>query len=117
MKASVLIGLLLLISLTGNGYQYIHTTVQSDSLFLIPTMREELKILSTLLPPGLNKSQIEETLSINDHNIEPSGEYYYAEKPNSTLSVNNMYFIFSLNGELVQINSASDSLEPIYEKP
>ena len=117
MKVSTLLGLLLLISVLGNGYLYIHAAVQSDSLFLIPTMREELKVISALLPPGLEKSEIEQTLSKNGQIIESAGEYFHASKPNSTLSVNSMYFIFNSNNELIQINSASNSLDPIYANP
>ena len=80
-------------------------------------MREELKIISSLLPTNLDKRQIYETLSNYGYNFESGGEYYYAHKPNSTLSADNMYFIFNSNNELIQINSASNSLDPIYEKP
>ncbi|MDX2495362.1 MAG: hypothetical protein QNK27_10405 [Desulfuromusa sp.] len=117
MKAIVLLTIFLIISLAVNVFLYFATAVQSDSLALIPTLETELKIFSVLLPKNLTKNQIQKKLSENGYDIKASGEYYYAPKPNSTLAINNTFFIFNSSDELIQINSSSNSLTPVYEKP
>jgi hypothetical protein len=117
MKIKIILTVLLTVSLIGNGAFLIYILLQDERISLISRLKAELVIISDILPAKLNRETVKERLLSKNHSIEDSGEYYYAEKPNSTVSVGNTYFIFSSEDELIQINSLSNSLKPIYKKP
>jgi hypothetical protein len=117
MKPVIILTIFLAISLVANVILYFSTTVQSDSLSLIPRLKNDLKTLSVLLPENSTKDVINITFTNNGYTIKPSGEYYYAPKPNSTFAVNNVLFVFDTSNKLIQIYSSGDALIPIYDKP
>ena len=95
MKPIAFLTALLTISIIGNGLFYFQTTVQSDSLNLIPILKRELNIVSALLPESLNKGQIKEVFKTKGYKVVVGGEYYYANKPNTTLAINNVHSLLS----------------------
>lgn len=117
MKTKITLALLLTISLLGNGALSIYSLFQSEQISLVSRLKSELVIISDILPDNLKRETVEERLRSKNHSIEDGDEYTYAEKPNSTFSIGNTYFIFSPEDDLIQINSLSSAIEPIYKKP
>ena len=117
MKIKIILTVFLTVSLLGNGALAVYALLQNERISLISILKAELVIISDILPTKLNRETVKERLLSKNHSIEDGGEYYYADKPNSTVSVGGTYFIFSPEDELIQINSLSNSLKPIYKKP
>ena len=117
MKLKILLFIFLTLSLLGNGVLFVYIATQKETISIIPRLENELRIIANLLPNNIDKSNIQTTLQEKGFYLKNGGEYYYAQKPNITLSIDSTYFVFSPSGSLIQINSLSDSLNPIYEKP
>jgi hypothetical protein len=117
LKTKIILAVLLTVSLLGNGVLSIYTLFQNEQISLVSRLKTELVIISDILPDNMKRETIEERLRSKNHSIEDGAEYTYAEKPNSTFSIGSTYFIFSPKDDLIQINSLSSALEPIYKKP
>ena len=116
MKDKLILTVLLAGSFLANAILLVYVASQNERLSLLPRLKNEIGMMTSLIPHNLDKSMVGNSLELKGFVPEEAGEFYNAQKPNTTLFVDGTHFVFSPNRSLIQINSLSNSLEPIYEK-
>src|SRR5690606_2809977 len=112
-KSTVIAGALIL-SLFGNIALLLYASIQSETLSLVPRLKQEVGMLASLAPHGVSKSQVTRTLRANGYKPAEGGERFNAPTPNSTLRVGVTSFVFDQDDRLIRIYSLSDALNPVY---
>ena len=111
---SVLAGVLA-VSLLANIALFIYVSSLQETNSMVPRLKNELKTITSVIPKDLAMEETAAALRSAGYEVQTDGEYYYAPRPNETLSVGTTYFVFSPSGRLMQIYSLSDSMDPIYD--
>lgn len=112
---STVIAAALILSLVGNIALLLYASIQSETLSLVPRLKQEVGILASLAPHGVSKSQVTRTLRANGYKPAEGGERFNAPTPNSTLRVGVTSFVFDQDDRLIRIYSLSDALNPVYK--